>query len=106
MIGLQVSSHRRHSLHRLAISITSRHRLLGRPANDHESICIEEGVNNHMLMNYFGSLLAYLARNEEGQTAVEYGLVLALIALVIVAAIATGLGGVVTSVITSITNAI
>ena len=39
-----------------------------------------------MLMTYFRSLLAQLVRDEKGQTAVEYGLVLALVALVIVVA--------------------
>ena len=49
-----------------------------------------------MLITYFRSLLAQLSRNEEGQTAVEYGLVVALVALVIVGALATGMGAVIT----------
>jgi Flp pilus assembly pilin Flp len=44
-----------------------------------------------------------LAR-EEGQTAVEYGLVLALIAVVLVVALASGLSGALTTVITDITS--
>ena len=59
-----------------------------------------------MLMNYFRSLLAQLTHSEEGQTAVEYGLVLALIALVIVVAMATGLGDVVTTILGKITTAL
>ena len=44
-----------------------------------------------MLMTYFRSLLAQVVRDEKGQTAVEYGLVLALVALVIVgSALAAG----------------
>jgi Flp pilus assembly pilin Flp len=56
-----------------------------------------------MLMTYFRSLLAQLTRNEEGQTAVEYGLVLALISAAVVAAIATGI---LTTVVTAVMNAI
>ena len=37
------------------------------------------------------NMLERLSRNEEGQTAVEYGLVVALIAAVIVVALAAGL---------------
>jgi pilus assembly protein Flp/PilA len=59
-----------------------------------------------MLTNYFQSLLAQLVRNEKGQTAVEYGLVLALIAVVLVVAMAGGLGGVVTAVVSKVTTAI
>ena len=52
------------------------------------------------------SLIERVSRNEEGQTAVEYGLVLALISAVVVTAIATGLvDTVVTAVITAITDA-
>ena len=52
-----------------------------------------------MLMTYFRSLLAQLARREEGQTAVEYGLVVALVSAVIVGALATGMGTVITDVV-------
>ena len=76
------------------------------PADHGNSICIAKGVNNYMFIDYFRSLLAQLIRNEEGQTAVEYGLVLALIAIVIVVAMATGLGGVVTTVLGKITTAL
>ena len=59
-----------------------------------------------MLINYFQRVLAQLTHSEEGQTAVEYGLVLALIALVIVVAMATGLGDVVTTILGKITTAL
>lgn len=48
--------------------------------------------------------LARLRADERGQTAIEYGLVLALIAVVIVLAVATGLGPAVTSIINKITT--
>lgn len=57
-----------------------------------------------MLITYFRTLLAQFSRGEEGQTAVEYGLVLALVALVIVLALATGVGGVMTTVLGKITT--
>jgi Flp pilus assembly pilin Flp len=57
-------------------------------------------------MTYLRSLLAQLVRNEEGQTAVEYGLVVALVSAVIVVALATGMGTVITDVVTKVTNAI
>jgi Flp pilus assembly pilin Flp len=47
-------------------------------------------VKHYMFIAYMRSLLEQL-RNEEGQTAVEYALVLALIAVVIVGVVATGL---------------
>jgi Flp pilus assembly pilin Flp len=50
--------------------------------------------------------LARVARREEGQTAVEYALVLLLIALVLVTVLATGLGGVLGDAITSIKNSL
>lgn len=59
-----------------------------------------------MLMTYFRSLLAQLVRNEEGQTAVEYGLVVALVSAVIVVALATGMGTVITDVVAKVTSAI
>jgi pilus assembly protein Flp/PilA len=52
------------------------------------------------------NMLERLGRNEEGQTAVEYGLVLALIAVVIVVAMAGLLGGVATTVVGKITTAL
>jgi Flp pilus assembly pilin Flp len=57
-------------------------------------------------MTYFRGLLAQLVRGEEGQTAVEYGLVVALVCLVIVAALATGMGTVIADVITKATTAV
>jgi Flp pilus assembly pilin Flp len=59
-----------------------------------------------MLITYFRSLLAQLARNEEGQTAVEYGLVVALVSLIIVGALATGMGTVITNVVANLTAAL
>ncbi|MFP5364824.1 MAG: Flp family type IVb pilin [Thermoleophilia bacterium] len=44
--------------------------------------------------------------DEEGQTAVEYALVLLLVALVLVAALAAGLGGVLSSTIAKITGSL
>lgn len=41
-----------------------------------------------MLMTYFRSLLAQLVREEEGQTAIEYALVVALISVVVVGVVA------------------
>jgi Flp pilus assembly pilin Flp len=65
-------------------------------------------VNYYMLKLYVSlqNLLERVSRREEGQTAVEYGLVLALIAVVITAAMALGLNGVVDTVVTKVTNAI
>lgn len=65
-----------------------------------------KGVNTYMLMTYFRSLLAQLVRNEEGQTAVEYGLVVALVALVIVGVLATGMTTVINDVVSKVTAAI
>jgi len=59
-----------------------------------------------MLTTYFQSLLAQLIRNEKGQTAVEYGLVLALIAIALVVALAAGLGGVIPTIVGKITTAL
>ena len=59
-----------------------------------------------MLITYMRSLLAQLARDEEGQTAVEYALVLALIAVVIVGAVATGLLAAVPTIIAQVTAAL
>lgn len=58
-----------------------------------------------MLMTYLRSLLAQFGR-EEGQTAVEYGLVVALICLVIVAALALGMGSVISDVVSKATTAV
>src|SRR3954454_20833890 len=65
-----------------------------------------KGVKHHMLINYFQNLLAQLVRNEKEQTAVEYGLVLALIAIVLVVALATGLGNVIPTITGKITTAL
>ena len=56
-----------------------------------------------MFSAYLRSLLQQLGRNEEGQTAVEYALVLALIAVVIVGVVATGLTAAAGDIITEIT---
>lgn len=56
-----------------------------------------------MFIAYMRSLLEQLGRNEEGQTAVEYALVLALIAVVIVGVVATGLTAAAGDIITEIT---
>ena len=58
-----------------------------------------------MFIAYMRSLMEQL-RNEEGQTAVEYALVLALIAVVLVAAVATGLTAAVGDIITEVTAAL
>jgi Flp pilus assembly pilin Flp len=57
-------------------------------------------------MTYFRGLLAQLIRDEKGQTAVEYGLVVALVCLVIVGALATGMGTVITDVVNKVTGAL
>jgi Flp pilus assembly pilin Flp len=56
------------------------------------------------LQMFFHEFVGKLHRDEDGQTAVEYALVLALVAIVLVLALATGLGGALNSVITKITN--
>ena len=56
-----------------------------------------------MFITYMRSLLSQLGRDEEGQTAVEYALVLALIAVVIVGVVATGLTAAAGDIITEIT---
>jgi len=56
-----------------------------------------------MFIAYMRSLLEQFGRNEEGQTAVEYALVLALIAVVIVGVVATGLTAAAGDIITEIT---
>jgi Flp pilus assembly pilin Flp len=62
-------------------------------------------VNYNMLITYLQGLLAQV-RREEGQTAVEYGLVIALIALVIVGILATAMTGVIGNVVDQINAAL
>lgn len=59
----------------------------------------------NLFMTFAHNLMGKLSR-EEGQTAVEYALVLALVAIVLVTALATGLGGALDTVISNITNAL
>jgi Flp pilus assembly pilin Flp len=56
-----------------------------------------------MFIAYMRSLLEQVGRDEEGQTAVEYALVLALIAVVIVGVVATGLTAAAGDIIAEIT---
>lgn len=65
-----------------------------------------KGGEHYMLITYLRSLLEQLRRDEEGQTAVEYALVLALISVVIVGAVATGLTAAVGQIITQVTAAL
>jgi Flp pilus assembly pilin Flp len=58
-----------------------------------------------ILFDLISNLMGKLGR-EDGQTAVEYALVLALVAIVLVAALATGLGGALDTVISDITSAL
>lgn len=58
------------------------------------------------MLEYMFRLAGTIRSREEGQTAVEYALVLLLVALVLVVALATGLDGVLTDVINSITSSI
>src|SRR4051794_34772024 len=89
------------------------HAITKSPGNTHrahtahfiQSISIPE-EESHMLIDYCFSLLAKLHHGEEGQTAVEYGLVLALIAVVVVVAMKTGLSGVATTVVSKVTTAL
>jgi Flp pilus assembly pilin Flp len=55
---------------------------------------------------YFENVIARLERDEEGQTAVEYGLMLAVVVVGLVVALKLGLAGVIDTVATKITNAI
>jgi Flp pilus assembly pilin Flp len=71
-----------------------------------ESICIRKGVNIYMLTIYLKSLMALLSRREEGQTAVEYGLVVALVSLIIVGFLVTGMHTVITDVVSKLTTAL
>jgi len=59
-----------------------------------------------MIITFMRALLEQLRSNEEGQTAVEYALVLALIAVVIVGAVATGLTAAVPQIINQVTAAL
>jgi Flp pilus assembly pilin Flp len=59
-----------------------------------------------MLITLFQGLLAKLTRDEEGQTAIEYALVLALIAVVIVGVVAAGLKLVVPDILDNVTAAL
>jgi Flp pilus assembly pilin Flp len=61
-----------------------------------------------MFQDFFLTLLVRIEsiRDEEGQTAIEYGLVLALIAVGIVVAMKLGLAGVASDVATKVTNAV
>jgi Flp pilus assembly pilin Flp len=59
-----------------------------------------------MLITYLQALLAQVRRDEEGQTAVEYGLVIALIALVIVGVLATAMTGVIDNIVGQINDAL
>ena len=58
-----------------------------------------------MLITYLQGLLAQV-RREEGQTAVEYGLVIALIALVVVGLLSTAMGGVIDNIVGQINAAL
>ena len=58
-----------------------------------------------MLITYLQGLLAQV-RREEGQTAVEYGLVIGLIALVVVGLLATAMGGVIDNIVGQINAAL
>ena len=70
-----------------------------------KAISIGKGVNTHMLTTYLRSLLADLARREEGQTAVEYGLVVALVSVVVVGLLVTAMTGAIGQVTNAITGA-
>jgi Flp pilus assembly pilin Flp len=61
---------------------------------------------HNMLMAYTQAFLQRLGRDEEGQTAVEYALVLALIALVIVVALAAGASSLISDVVAKLTTAV
>jgi Flp pilus assembly pilin Flp len=61
---------------------------------------------HNMLMTYMQVFLQRLGRDEEGQTAVEYALVLALVALIIVGILATGATTVINDVVAKLTSAV
>ena len=52
------------------------------------------------------NMLERISRNEEGQTAVEYGLVVALVSAIIVGVLATGMGTAINTVVSDITAAL
>ena len=58
------------------------------------------------MLEYMFRLAGTVRSREEGQTAVEYALVLLLIALVLVVALASGLGGLLSDVIDEITGSL
>ena len=58
------------------------------------------------MLEYLLAKFSVCRSDEDGQTAVEYALVLLLVALVLVAALALGLGGVLTSTIGKITGSL
>jgi Flp pilus assembly pilin Flp len=58
------------------------------------------------LQMFVHDLMDKLTHQEDGQTAVEYALVLALVAIVLVLALAAGLGGALDTVIGKITSAL
>jgi Flp pilus assembly pilin Flp len=76
------------------------------PAADHGTDLQLKGGEQHMLITYLQALLAQVRRDEEGQTAVEYGLVIALIALVIVGVLATAMTGVIANIVGQINDAL
>jgi len=58
------------------------------------------------MLQYLMAAFSSVRSDEEGQTAVEYGLVLALIAVVLVVALAAGLGTIIGDILTAITDAL
>lgn len=58
-----------------------------------------------MIQNFVSTLLAHLRSDEEGQTLVEYGLLLALIAIVVIAALII-LGPIVSGIFTEVGNSL
>ncbi|MCW3016570.1 MAG: hypothetical protein JWO02_3662 [Solirubrobacterales bacterium] len=58
------------------------------------------------MLEYLFAAIGVIRSDEEGQTAVEYALVLLLVALVLVAAVASGLTGVLTTTIGKITTSL
>jgi Flp pilus assembly pilin Flp len=56
------------------------------------------------MLEYLFAALAAVRKDEEGQTAVEYALVLLLVALALVTVLATGLDGVLDTTIQNITD--
>ena len=58
------------------------------------------------MLEYLLAAFGRIRSDEEGQTAVEYALVLLLIALVLVTVLASGLGGLLADTITEITGSI